>query len=72
MSCMLGGLKFERDRLAGSAGNCPVHSEIAAVRRLPFVVLFGEDLADEREDAVVVEEHAADVGAPLELPCSLA
>ncbi len=59
---MLGSLKFERNVLLEIEDGRTVHGEVAAVGRLPFVVLFGEGYSDEADDRVVVGEDADDVG----------
>ena len=61
---MLGGLEFERDGLLEIEDGRAVRGEVAAVWCLPFVVLLGEDRADESEDRVIVGERADDVDAP--------
>jgi hypothetical protein len=43
------------------------NAEVATVRDLPFVVLFGEQGPDEAQERGPVREDADDVGPPLDL-----
>jgi hypothetical protein len=68
---MLCGLEFECDVLFEVEDGRTIHGEVAAVSRMPLVVLFGvlfgEDHADESDDCVVVVEDADNVEPPFDL-----
>ena len=60
MSSILGGFERERLELVEVEGDRAVRREVAAVWRLPLVVLLGENRAEGSEDRVVVGDHADD------------